>query len=311
MRLPDSLWALVAATALVSTLLPSVAAIQMDINSQDSIKAAAKKAASGFVFWYEGGVPGNVASQIPGLLPALPEQPQYYWWEAGGMCGILMDYWYYTGDSTWNEMVQTAMLFQTGTTPEYMPANWSKQLGNDDQAFWGMAAMTAAEYKFPNPPANEFQWLELAQGVWNSQQLRWDNQYCSGGLRWQIFPFNSGYDYKNTPANAGFMNLGARLYAYTGNTTYGDWAMKTWDWMVQEKYIGGYKNYSIFDGGGVESNCTQINPTQWTYSVGLLLNACSVLYNATQDDVWRERALGIWGSAVVSLSSTLKQLTQH
>ena len=227
------------------------------------------------------------------------------------MCGILMDYWYYTGDTQWNDLVQTAMLFQTGTQPDYMPANWSKQLGNDDQAFWGMAAMTAAEYKFPNPPQDQFQWLELAQGVWNSQQIRWDNQYCGGGLRWQIFPFNLGYDYKNTPANAGFMNLGARLYAYTGNKTYGDWAMKTWDWMEQEKYIGGYKNYSIFDGGGIESNCSQINPTQWTYSVGLLLNACSVLYNATQDDIWRERALGIWDSAIVSLCSNLQQLTQN
>ena len=34
--------------------------------------------------------------------------------------------------------------------------------------------MTAAEYKFPNPPPTKPQWLALAQGVFNSQALRWN-----------------------------------------------------------------------------------------------------------------------------------------
>jgi len=132
------------------------------------------------------------------------------------MMGNLIDYWYYTGDSSYNAIVTEAMLFQVGPTYDYMPPNQTKTEGNDDQAFWGFAAMSAAEYRFPNPPSDQPQWLALAQGVWNSQQLRWDNEYCNGGLRWQIFTWNNGYDYKNTPSNAGFINLGARLYAYTG-----------------------------------------------------------------------------------------------
>ncbi|ODQ76852.1 hypothetical protein LIPSTDRAFT_102095 [Lipomyces starkeyi NRRL Y-11557] len=32
---------------------------------------------------------------------------------------------------------------------------------------------------------------------------RWDTSTCNGGLRWQIFESNSGYDYKNTISNAG------------------------------------------------------------------------------------------------------------
>ena len=91
--------------------------------------------------------------------------------------------------------------------------------------------MPAAEYKFPNPPPNEPQWLGLAQGVWNSQQMRWDTSSCNGGLHWQIYTFNNGYSYKNSPANAGFINLGARLYGYTKNETYAEWVVKTWDWM--------------------------------------------------------------------------------
>ena len=58
-----------------------------------------------------------------------------------------------------------------------------------------MAAIAAAETRFPNPPAESPQWLALAQGVFNSQANRWDDTTCRGGLRWQIFPFNNGYDY--------------------------------------------------------------------------------------------------------------------
>lgn len=94
-----------------------------------------------------------------------------------------------------------------------MPPNQTKDEGNDDQVFWGFSCMTAAEYKFPNPPPDQPQWLALAQGVWNSQQLRWNPSTCGGGLNWQIYSFNEGYDYKNSPSNAGFLNLGARLFA--------------------------------------------------------------------------------------------------
>lgn len=62
-----------------------------------------------------------------------------------------------------------------------------------------MSAMTAAENNFPNPPADEPQWLALAQAVFNTQAdpSRHDPS-CGGGLRWQIPLSNNGYDYKNS-----------------------------------------------------------------------------------------------------------------
>ena len=94
----------------------------------------------------------------------------------------LMDYYYYTGDDTYNDIVIQGMTFQASPTQNFMPPNQTTTEGNDDQVFWGFAAMTASEYKFPNPPADQPQWLALAQGVWNSQQLRWDTASCNGGL---------------------------------------------------------------------------------------------------------------------------------
>jgi mannan endo-1,6-alpha-mannosidase len=81
---------------------------------------------------------GNLSGQTPGLLPGPPPDPAitnagYFWWETGAMFGSLIDYWYYTGDSTYNEVVSQGMLFQTGTGHDYLPQNQTNGMGNDDQ----------------------------------------------------------------------------------------------------------------------------------------------------------------------------------
>jgi len=72
---------------------------------------------------------GNTTDGIPGLLG-----DPYYWWEAGAMFSSLIDYWYYTGSDTYNEITTQAMLHQRGANMDYEPENQTKSLGNDDQA---------------------------------------------------------------------------------------------------------------------------------------------------------------------------------
>ena len=235
---------------------------------------AASTVAAGMVNWYTGGVPGQIVSQVPGLLP----QP-YYWWEAGAMCGSLIDYWYYTGDDKYNNLVSQAMLFQVGDDDDYEPSNQTKALGNDDQGFWGIAAMSAAEVTFPNPAPDQPQWLALAQAVFNRQASRWDTTSCSGGLKWQIFPFNLGYDYKNSISNGCFFNLAARLGAYTHNKTYFDWADKSWDWISNPSIALVSERYQVFDGTNDNQNCTSINHVQWSYNAGVFLLGAATMWN--------------------------------
>lgn len=193
------------------------------------------------------------------------------------MFGALIDYFYYTGDSTYNDVTTQGMLFQTGDDHNYMTPNQTKTEGNDDQGFWGMAAMAAAEQNFPDPPKDQPQWLALAQGVFNTQAARWDTQFCTGGLRWQIFTFNTGYDYKNTISNGVFFNLGARLAMYTGNQSYADWATKTFDWVQAVGFMD--SNYHFYDGAHTELNCSDINKVQWTYNAGVFLLGAANMYN--------------------------------
>jgi mannan endo-1,6-alpha-mannosidase len=134
---------------------------------------------------------GNHTGDVPGNLPS-----PYYWWEAGAMFMTLVNYWYYTGDTTYNDETAQALLWQAGPNSDFLPANQTKTEGNDDQGFWGMAAMTAAEVNFQNPPVGSPGWVAMAQAVFNQMAMRWDPTTCGGGLRWQIYPWNAGYTYK-------------------------------------------------------------------------------------------------------------------
>lgn len=190
--------------------------------------------------------------------------------------GNLIDYWFYTGDTTYNELVTQALLWQAGVPATFMPANQSKNEGNDDQSFWGFAAMTAAETNFPNPPSDQPQWLEMAQGVFNQQANRWDTTSCGGGLKWQIFTFNNGYDYKNSISNGAFFAMGARLAAYTGNATYAQWAERTWNWISDIGLMD--SQFNIFDGSNDLLNCTDWDRTQWSYNAGVFLLGAANMY---------------------------------
>jgi hypothetical protein len=102
---------------------------------EDSIKSVAKTIAFDMMSEYK----GNLSGQTPGILPGPPPTPNvldqgYFWWEAGAMWGTLIDYWYYTGDTTYNDNVMQGMLHQTGPNNDYLPQNQTNGMGNDDQS---------------------------------------------------------------------------------------------------------------------------------------------------------------------------------
>jgi mannan endo-1,6-alpha-mannosidase len=245
--------------------------IDLDVTDENSLKAAAKLAAGNMMASYTGNQPG----QVPGLLPA-----PYYWWEAGAMFGQLMAYANLTGDHQYDDIVKQAMLFQVGDNDNYMPTNQSKDLGNDDQVFWAFSAMDAAELGFENPGADQPSWLGLAQAVFNTQVPRWETSTCGGGLRWQIYPFNTGYNYKNTISNSCFFATAARLGRYTGNQTYFDWANRSWNWMERIGVMSA--DYHFYDGTDSNINCSQVNHIEWTYNTGVSLYGAAIMYNAVR-----------------------------
>ena len=214
-------------------------------------------------------------------------------------------------NDTYNDLILQALVYQAGDSNDYVPLNQSTTEGNDDQAFWGIAAITAAERNFTNPPADEPQWLYLAQATFNTMALRWDTATCNGGLRWQIFVWNTGYDYKNSVSNGALFHLAARLARYTGNQTYVDWAEKGYEWMLGMDLITSGEVKYVYDGVKITDNCTgPITKYLWTYNQGLLLGGCAYLYNFTKDEIWMNRTTEFLDSSSIFFNnSVLSEIT--
>lgn len=279
-------------------LFSTARAIALNVNDTASVKAAAGIAAAKLRALY----PNTESWFIPGEFGLIQtadgaNDQGYYWWEAGAAMGAWIDYWAYTGDDQYNSIVSEAMLFQVGPDQDYQPPNQTLALGNDDQAFWGIAALAAAERGFPDPPKDQPQWLALAQAVFNRQASRWDAASCGGGLRWQVTTSNKGYDYKNSVSNGLFFQIGARLARYTGNSTYADWAEKTYSWVKGNGLIS--SSYQIFDGSHIPE-CVVSSKIQWTYNAGVFLAGAVSIYdyylNTTQTDkqeYWKNETMNI------------------
>jgi mannan endo-1,6-alpha-mannosidase len=96
-------------------------------------------------------------------------------------------------------------------------------------------------------------------------------------LRWQVFPYLTGYDYKNSIANGCFFNIGARLARYTSNDTYAQHAEEIWDWITNVGLMD--SDYNVYDGGHVGHNCTDINRVQFSYNSAVWLLGAANMYD--------------------------------
>ncbi|KAG9245592.1 glycoside hydrolase family 76 protein [Calycina marina] len=264
-------------------LLQTVVAIQLDVDDPASLKSAASTAAKKLLSYYVGDQPGNEV----GILP-LP----YYWWEGGAMWMTLLDYWKITGDDTYNARVKAAMLYQASPTKDFLPQEYRGQLGNDDQAFWAMAAMNAVEYNLPDSTEpKDPSWLALVQAVFNEQVARWDSTKCGGGLFWQIYSGNKGALLKNTISTGCFFHIAARLARYSGDQLYENWANTAWDWMKAVDLID--NNWSVYDSVDSTQNCSTPAKVQWTYNAGTLMAGAATMYNLTGQEKWKNRTQGL------------------
>ena len=101
-----------------------VLAIDLDLSNTESIKKAARVAADNMMTWYD----GNQTGRTLGLLP-----DPYYWWLAGAMFGQMVEYWFYTGDTTYNDVTTEGLLAQVGSQNDFMPINQTKtEVGERD-----------------------------------------------------------------------------------------------------------------------------------------------------------------------------------
>ncbi len=211
------------------------------------------------------------------------------------MFGAMLDYSYFTGDSTYDDIIARGISDNTGPNSDFLVPAHRLDEGNDDQAFWAFTVLSAAEKNFTHPESGP-SWLDISVNIWNNMAARWNTTKCGGGLTWQIYADNfNGLNYKNSASNGGLFLISARLAQLTGNQTYIDWASKIWDWSVAVGFIDKY--YNVYDGTDSATNCSEINPLSFTYQNGIYLYGAASLANVTGDATWAAHAKGLVGSA--------------
>lgn len=263
----------------------SVNAIQLDVQDMKSICAAARLIQEETWTYYDAFKPMGVIGVFV---------PPYYWWHAGEAFGGLIDYFTICEptNATLKALITEGMFAQSGENFDYIPKNQSLSEGNDDQGVWGLALMQAVERNLTDPESKS--WLELTQAVFNTMNNRWDTEHCGGGLRWQIFTWNPGYDYKNSISNGCLFQIAARLARYTGNKVYIEAAERVWEWMHLAKFFDTVNNtFTIYDGSKIANNCSTFTRIKWLYTYGIFLSGAAYMYNATEDKKWLDRTLKI------------------
>ncbi|EFX05539.1 cell wall glycosyl hydrolase [Grosmannia clavigera kw1407] len=274
----------------------------LDVSDTTSILDVSKTLASGVMSYYNG--TAETFQDLP---------TPYYWWESGAMFGAMLDYSHYTNDSTYDDMIATALMAQVGPNYDFMLPKHYGDEGNDDQAFWGFAVLAAAERNFPQPagltPAGMPSWLDLGVNIWSSMVARWNTTQCGGGFNWQIFASNSnGLHYRNSVSNGGVFHLSARLAALTGNQTYVDWAARIWDWSTAIGLVDEY--YNVWDGVDANDNCSKVNMLSFSYAAGIYLQGAAAMANLTgsltagtseaDHQLWSSRTAGLMAATQAS-----------
>lgn len=300
-------------------------AITMDPNNQTQVEDACNLVIQGMLDYFpyakQEGLTGDPNANVTGGVPGVPQEP-YYWYEGGVAVAALVEWAMLTGNDTLTDYIIQNIVYQSGDDENFMTSNQTSVEGNDDEAMWGLAAMQATERNFTRANSTYPTWLYYAQSTFNTMAARWDTSECNGGLRWQIYQWNAGYDYKNSVSNGALFNLAARLSRFTNNATYVEWANKVWDWMAETGETctpgGGdcrMLNFGndtstdpeewkiqVLDGAEMDDNCSQVTVYEWTYNQGMMISGAAYLYNQTKDEKWWDRVQGLWSRVVTPIS---------
>jgi len=262
-------------------------------NSTASIKSETSPIAKNLMSYY------TTNLTTTGVLPS-----PYPWSEAATLFSTLINYAYYTGDTTYSDTVAKGLVAQVGSNNDFEPSSESSSEQTSDQVLWALASLTAIETGFQNPSdSSKTGWLGFAQNVWEEQAARWNTSAatsCKGGLDVDISGKGGAFD---ALGNGGFFALSARLARYTGNATFGNVAESVFSWAESTGLVN--KNGSVFESINSSDDCKTdaIDTLEWSADAGLFLLGAAHMFNFTGDkSTWTPRITTL-------LTATLKTFT--
>ncbi|OJZ80995.1 glycoside hydrolase family 76 protein [Aspergillus luchuensis CBS 106.47] len=283
--------------SLLLGLSVTVAALDLDINSTQSIKDAATVTVQNTLT--NSSLSGNVNPVYGDSNEWIFNSSTVEAW----LYSTLIPYWNLTGNDTYNELISKRMYSMAGLE---LGDSWSESDNdtNMNHAAWALAAVTAAEMDFPADSSKK-SWLTYAgqaQGTLRSTFKFQD--ICGGGLEIANDAVQeTNGSMKDALSNGEFLQLSSRLaYITTGDnqSSYADDAIMIWDWCVKNDMLVESNwtiNYLVTNTTAT-GNCTAMATTnaEYTYFYGLYMSSAAYMYSVTGSAVWKTRAEGLLDS---------------
>lgn len=278
----------------MSTALVSVSEASSVVPSVTPSATAAAAPEAKLLLSHARAFASSLRATYPDQNHALFAEP-IWWWQSGSAVDALLSYTVTTGDTQYSSLLSDTLITEATATNDFMTVHAT---GNDDQAWWALAALTAAEDDFV--PTGPVPWSVLAQKTFQEQTTRWDNDKCNGGIKWKILKGDGtdGWHYKSTIANGLFFQMAARLALLTSSADIKAWAVKSYNWTVSVGLISA--EFDVYDGtddAKGENGCVDVNHDMWSYNVGVFMYGSAVMAKLTGEKVWLERTKGFVASA--------------
>ena len=226
-----------------------------------------------------------IATLMLNFWPTLAANTTVFDWSYAHYWDALVDAAERRGDNAYSG---TILMFyqlqnQRGWTDDYY----------DDENWITLALLHS--YSLTNDPM----YLNQAKFVFADIMMGWDTTCCGahpGGIWW-----HKPNDSKVTAINAGAVISASELYEYTQDTTYLDFAKKTYAYW--STYMVDQTTGHVYDG---ISTAGVINTTwTFTYNEGLFIGAILALHSVTQDDTMLPLAHKVAGFMLASEMETV------
>ncbi|TPX48895.1 hypothetical protein CcCBS67573_g10185 [Chytriomyces confervae] len=276
-------------------LLPAhaLAAMSLDASSRSAVLAALKSAMPALQMYYDTNNGNNGAwretySDARHLVQ---------WHESGLYWDFFYAYASLASDTTFTPFADRNIQLALGQYGNYISFldNVSAAGGrwNDDIGWWGIAMVTAAEGSVngvvaPGTAGFTPRYLDVASATHAEMYENWDDG-CDGGIFWsrdRNAPKENDRYYKSSISNAQHLELGARLFALTGDTNYRLIADRVYTFM--QKHLIDPATYDITDG--IDNRDCSKSQWQFSYTTAEVLAALASLYKTTRETRYLDEA---------------------
>jgi predicted alpha-1,6-mannanase (GH76 family) len=196
--------------------------------------------------------------------------PFHYWWQAHAL-DTLIDGYARTKEESYKQRIEAmyqGILDRNGVFPNAY---------YDDMEWMALAWLRAYDH------LGDERYKQAALVLWEDILTGW-NEEMGGGIAWR----KEQLDYKNTPANAPAVILGARLYARFGDERDWEWARRIFEW--QRKTLVDPETGLVWDGINRLGDGRIDKDWRFTYGQGVYIGAAVEMYRVTRDPSYLEEA---------------------